>query len=106
MTYAPTTFLEAEAGLNVVTTDVAGIKASVATAIARINEADVRMGNVVQAAPVGWLDLVTYVNTQATANGSDQAWQDLKRRKDKIVADVTSIQNKIQEYIDAINAVT
>jgi hypothetical protein len=102
MTYAPTTYTEAEAQLNEVTAEVAGVLASVRTAIARISAANVKMTGLAQTAPIGYLDLITYIAGQ---DQNDAAWADMKRRSDKIVADFGSVQGYIQGLIAAIDGV-
>lgn len=105
MTVAPTTYTEAEAQLNEVTVEVSNVLNSVRTAIARINAAHDRMGILAQAAPAGYLSLISYINTQAAANPADPTWTNIKNRSDKIVGDFTSINSYINNLITAINEV-
>lgn len=54
--------------------------------------------------PNGWLETVQFINQQADANPNDEAWQDLKRRTDKIVADFRSAKDRFEAVRDAISA--
>jgi len=105
MTYAPVNYTEAESGITVAAGELTAVMESVRTAIARIEAADSRMTALAQAAPVGYLGHIQWINAQATALPSDQAIMDLKRRSDKLSADFGTVQAYVQALIAAVQGV-
>ncbi len=104
-TFDPNSYLQAKAVADRIAEEVT---ITIEAAERRIADLTVFVGNLdnlATPAPVGWLGWVQYVDAQAAANPADEAWQDLKRQRDKIVADFNAERSRLQSIVDAINAV-
>lgn len=53
--------------------------------------------------PAGYLETVQYINTQAAANPGDAAWQALKARMGKVVADYQVAKTRFTNIAAAID---
>lgn len=49
--------------------------------------------------------VVADINTEATNNPSDEAWQDLKRRKDKIISNFQSADTSVSAMVTALSGI-
>lgn len=105
MSTAPTSYSEALATKNELVAEMQAISVAVSTAIARINAASVKLGQLAQAAPVGYIDLINYVNAQVTANPADADWLREQAELGKIVNDFVTKTNYLNALIAAIDAV-
>jgi hypothetical protein len=105
MTYVPTSYTQAEAGLNQVTMEVAAIMDSVRTAIARIDAANVKLGQLDDPAPVGYIELLNFITEQTASNPGDAEWIGLQGRMNKIAGDFGTLQAYLTNLTAAISAV-
>ena len=105
MAFVPDSYLRAEAGMDEILKEVNSYAVRLDDMIAQLNNISSSLSNLTLAAPTGWLDLVNYIDAQASANPLDANWQDLKSRKDKIVSDFQAFRTKVNSTISAMNAV-
>ena len=105
MTYIANSFMSARNALDRITTEAVEAVNLRDRSVAQIQRQITVLNNLAQAAPVGWLETVQYINSEAAANPTDENWQRLKAEKDRIVADYQAEVTKTQAIIDAINAV-
>jgi hypothetical protein len=97
-------FTQAETALRRIGDLVSGNQLKGERSIEAIDEVVTALNNLNQAAPTGWLDTIQYIEAQAAAFPGDEAWQDLKRRKDKLVADFQVIKARFEAVAAAIDA--
>lgn len=101
--YIADSYTRADRILAAIAEDITYYVTSVEKAVATIDKAAADLGKFPSAYPTGFLESIQYINTQATANPTDEAWQDLKRRKDKLVADFNATKNRFEAISTAIN---
>lgn len=97
MSRNPDNFLRAEAGLASAQLDADRLYDQMLDAVTRLSAAASALGtlgNAHNASPPGYGTVGSYINARAAANPTDEAWQDLKRRRDKIVADFQAMQTR------------
>ena len=99
-TFTPDSYLRAEAALNQITADVSSQVVQAERAIAQLQTIEAALTKMSQTAPNGWAGAAAYIDAQVAANPGDAAWEAMKARKDKIVADFQARKNMIA----AINA--
>ena len=102
--FIPTNFLSSEAALDKITEAVTNQTAKRDRAVVAINEVQTALQELAQAAPVGWAELVTYVNNAYAADPTDEQWRNLKGRMDKIVADFVAERQATTSMITKINS--
>ncbi len=73
---------------------------SAMTTLAQVRDDLSRMDN---AFPHGWLETAQFINQQAAANPDDEAWQHMKRRMDKIIADFQAASVRFDGIATAID---
>ena len=104
-TFKPNSYLRAEAALNQITEDVSAVTQRVDVALTSLANAEKALQDLASGAPVGWGDLVAYVNAQRQANPGDPQWVALKGRMDKIVGDFVEYRKFITRIRTAVNGV-
>ena len=104
-TFIPESYTEAVTAISQIGSIITSQKTKGDRAIIQIDEVIADLGTLNNSAPVGWLETIQYINTEAAANPADEAWQDLKRKKDKLVSDYQAIQANFQAIAAAIDAV-
>ena len=101
----PSTFVEADAAVRRIADLVTAQKVKGDRAVVAIDEVIADLNTISSPSPDGWLDAIQYINAQAAANPTDEAWQDLKRKKDLIQSDFQAIRTNFQAIAAAIDAV-
>ena len=105
MTFVPDSYLRAEAGMDEILKQVNSYATQVDNMINSMKNIHTQLGNLTLAAPTGWLDLVNYIDAQASANPLDGNWQDLKSRKDKIVTDFQAFRSRVNSMTSALESI-
>jgi len=98
MTTAPETYTEAVTALDELTDRITTGKKHFARGETLMAEGITLYGDLNNAAPGGYLDLIQFIDAQAIALPNDDQWQHMKGQRNKIVAEyqaeLTSMQAK------------
>jgi len=101
--YIADSFVRAEDAINRISAQVSSYVTVGESAMTTISQVSDDLSKMDDPFPVGWLETAQYIDAQAAANPSDEAWQDMKRRKDKIVADFQAAQARFAGIATAIS---
>lgn len=105
MTYVPDSFMQADAAMTTIVQQATRTVERFENKVSDISALSTELSNMSQSAPIGWLGAIQYINDQAAANPGDAAWQDLKARSDKIVADFQNAQTRIAGAVTALSGI-
>lgn len=100
MAFVPDNYLTAERALDQIITDATSSHTDVTRGIETITNAHSKLA----AMATAWQDAVALIDTEAANNPGDPQWQELKARKDKIVADFLVMRDRARNVRDAANA--
>lgn len=89
MAFTPTNFLEGTRALDQVAQEATSHRNLMDQGIRQLEQAASRL----QAMGTDWSAAATFIDDQAAANPTDEDWQSLKARKDKMVADFASMRD-------------
>lgn len=105
MSYVPDSYLQAKAAMDKITEDVAILIEVAENRFQQVQNVSAQLEDLTKPAPVGWIELVQYIDAEAVANPSDEEIQTLKREKDKIVSDFQAYKTALDAKIAAFIAV-
>jgi len=104
-TYIPKSYTEASAGVAQMSDLVTGYRREADGYLARMAEVATRLDDMGNAAPVGWADLVSYVDAQVVANPADLVWLRLKEQIGKTVGDFQAERDRVNAMVAAAQSV-
>lgn len=91
MAFAPVNKLTAERALDQIGVDATAYYYQMSNAVDQIASAYTLLAGMA----TSWNAAVTFVNDQAAANPGDTEWQEMKARKDMLVADFFAMRDKV-----------
>lgn len=97
MAFTPTNFLEAERSMDQISQEATQHSQLVQNAISSLEQAAQRLTDM----EANWGNAVAFIDNQAAANPTDEQWQNLKARKDKMVTDFISMRDQAIAVRDA-----
>ena len=104
MTQAPTSYSDALHEVDELTGRMFAAKSRMTRGLDLLQEAVDIYTSLDDAAPVGFLDLVQFINAQQSANPADADWASLKSQKNKIVTNFQADLATAQAKLTAANA--
>ena len=100
--YIADSFVRADNALTRISAQVSSYVTTGESAMTTISQVKDDLNDMSQVWPIGWLETIQYIDAEAAANASDEAWQDLKRKKDKLVADFQAAKTRFEAIETAI----